>query len=84
MAILNLSITVADDEVQEILTEFTDFHGYQAQVFDESAGEMVANPQSQEEFMKLVIIEYIKASIKTHREREAIATVANIDDIEMS
>ena len=84
MATLNLSITVPDKMANEVLTDFTDFHGYQAEVLDEKSGEKVANPETRVMFMKKQMIQHLRDSVKTHRARKAVEQASNIDKVDLN
>ena len=83
MAELNLTITVPDENAQEILTDFVTFHGYQAQIEDEE-GNLIDNPLTKVQYMKRQIIRYLRDSVKTYRARQAVEQATNIDEVEMS
>jgi hypothetical protein len=70
MATVNLSLEIPDEQVQAIVKDYTDFHGYQEVLVDDEGNE-TPNPQSRVAFAKQCVIDHIKNSVKTRRARVA-------------
>ena len=84
MAEINLTLNIPDGKVAEFVDDYSAFHGYQAQVWDEETGTMVANPQTKRQFMKQQIVAHIKESIRIYRARKAQELATNVDDVVVS
>lgn len=73
MAQLDMTIVAPDEIAQEVLADFTNFHGW-----NEALG------VNRVPFMKWAIIRFIKNSVKTYRARQAAELATNIDEAEIT
>ena len=65
MAKLSFDLTVPDGMVGDIVTWFTNFHGYRVDIEDEeNPGEMLPNPQTRGEYAREVLGGIIFDAIK--------------------
>jgi hypothetical protein len=73
----DITITIADDKLQERIEDFALVHNYQDQIEDDE-GNFIPNPQSKAQFAKMCIKNYIKkiseqATITRQKELQKVA-----------
>lgn len=81
MATINLVFTVSDGTVAAIKNDFAAQQGWTATIPDpQNPGQTIANPESQNAFIKRNIGEYIKNTVRTKRMRDVeMAELANVE-----
>ena len=77
MAILNLSITVPTAQASSILQDFCDYHSYKSLINGKE------NPETQAQFAKRKVIEFVKGSVLAQRAKVGTDTAikASTDEV---
>lgn len=65
-----LTITVPNGVANRVLTAICSLHGYQATI-DDGTGNMIPNPQTQQEFVRQYIITVIKNQVVSYEGQQA-------------
>lgn len=83
MATINMSFTVPDDKRDEMIRLFCAHHGYQAQIED-GEGNIIPNPQTKLQFIRLRGALFFKDSAKAEyvKEQQTVAGATAASTIE--
>lgn len=79
-----MTLTVPDPIVQDVVDAFADAYGYQAEI-DDGEGNQIPNPETDIQFAKRMIREYVKNVYKGHQAklfeagRQAVLDTADDD-----
>jgi hypothetical protein len=62
-------ITIPDDKVQQVLDILCKIFGYNVEILNDD-GDSIPNPQTKSQFVKSIIIDFIKRKIKSYKLNE--------------
>ncbi len=82
MAELNLTVTVPDEKVNSVIDALAYQNGYEDEVWDEEAEEMVLNPVTKAQYIKGWILHVVQSSYKAYNDAlaKAAALVGQDED----
>lgn len=75
---MNIIITIPDEQDQRLVNKIAKLNGYQTQIIDIELG-LIDNPITKKQFVKSLIIEFLKRELRQAERQEAIESIVNND-----